>query len=84
MNDIERSIEIDIDASKEMTMENLKRCPECFHLPQVTIEDKGPDQTNFIFTCTQQNHVHQAMGQDIEMGKANWNLYVMLLASKAA
>ncbi len=64
-------------------MTGLERCPTCFKLPQITIDDKGPDAVDFIFTCEGQGHLHQAQGQTIEGAKANWNLYVML-SRKAA
>jgi hypothetical protein len=63
-------------------MENLERCPDCYKLPEVKIEDKGFDKENFIFSCPQ--HGHMAMGQTVEGAKANWNLYVMLMKVKVA
>lgn len=63
-------------------MKDLQRCPRCFKLPQVTIEDKGPNAMNVILTCRE--HGHMAMGHTVEGAVINWNLYVMLILGKAA
>lgn len=63
-------------------MTNLERCPDCFHLPEVTFEDNGYDKARVILTCTQPNHVHQAIGETLEGSQANWNLYCMLLRNQ--
>ena len=62
-------------------MNGLERCPNCFKLPEVKFEDKGPDHYDVIFSCPQ--HGHMAMGTSVEGATANWNLYVMLLRNKA-
>lgn len=59
-------------------MNGLERCPECFKLPDLTFDDRGFDKIKFIFTCTQPNHVYQAMGDTIEGAIANWNIYAKL------
>lgn len=58
-------------------MNDLKRCPTCHKLPEVTFEDKGFDKINVILTCNQENHRHQAMGQSLAMAETHWNIYVM-------
>ena len=61
-------------------MENLKRCHDCFNLPEIKIADKGYDANEYIFSCPKCGHM--AMGQSVEGAKANWNLYIMLMTAK--
>lgn len=55
--------------------EDLQRCPDCFRLPDLKIEDKGPDKSSFRFIC--ERHGHLADGDTIEGATALWNIYVM-------
>lgn len=68
-----------MEQGRETNMNGLERCPDCFKLPELTIEDKGPGEERYIWTCTQPNHVHEAMSGTPIGSIANWNLYVMLL-----
>lgn len=64
-------------------MEGLERCHDCYKLPEITIEDKGPGKEMYWITCKQPNHVHQACGDSPQGAVANWNIYVMMMRKAA-
>lgn len=58
-------------------MNDLERCPRCFKLPSVTLEDHGPNAIDYVLCCEQ--HGHMASGQSLESAVHNWNVYVKFI-----
>lgn len=59
-------------------MNDLERCPRCFHLPEVTVD---PNDRSITLSCPK--HGHMAQGYTLEAATLHWNHYIAFLVKVA-
>jgi len=63
-------------------MNGLKRCPQCFKLPEIKVEATNTGY-EITLVCEQANHSHMATGPNEQIALENWNHYVSLVQAVA-